>query len=207
MPTRISLLGMHHAACYLIILCAEHAPCQPSNPSKPPTTRLALQVIARLDGDDRRKIVGPGKQPSPRDAVAASLSAAFQAAADAAASLAGPMVSNFSSFTSAAAASLPVQVMATQLQGAARSGHSTALASMAMVRAPLSHCSALCLLASAQSAPDAQAAPMLRNQHRGWLCLELARSTCLLRSFQVLEPLLQTEPDSVALLLRASLIP
>ena len=96
------------------------------------------QVIAKLDSTDRRK-----KQPSPRDAVGTSLAAAFQAAADAASSLAAPVVNNFYSFTSAAVASLPVQVMATQLQGAALAGHSTAVASMAMVSCPAPYSSRL----------------------------------------------------------------
>lgn len=94
-----------------------------------------VQTIMRLDAQDKEKHperFQPSEQ-SPREIVGASLSAAFQAAADAAANMAGPMVSNWSNLTSAAAASLPVQVMTTQLQGAAAAGHSSALASMAMV--------------------------------------------------------------------------
>ena len=97
-----------------------------------------LQPIMRLDAQDRERHLErfQPQDQSPRDIVGASLSAAFQAAADAAANMAGPMVSNWSHLTSAAASSLPVQVMTTQLQGAAAAGHSSALASMAMVSLP-----------------------------------------------------------------------
>ncbi|KAK9814859.1 hypothetical protein WJX73_000354 [Symbiochloris irregularis] len=99
----------------------------------------AMEAIMRLDAQDkdRQPERFQPKDQSPREIVGASLSAAFQAAADAAANVAGPMVSNWSHLTSAAASSLPVQVMTTQLQGAAAAGHSSALASMAMVTAAL----------------------------------------------------------------------
>ena len=71
------------------------------------------------------------KQPSPKDAVGASLQAAFNAAAAAAASVAAP----FASWGNAAAHTLPVQAMTSQLQGAAAAGQTTAVATMATVSA------------------------------------------------------------------------
>ena len=93
------------------------------------------------------------KPQSPKDAVGASLQAAFNAAAAAAASVTAP----FASWGHAAAHTLPVQAMTSQLQGAAAAGQTTAVATMATVWA-VSCAVSLCSAVWASS-------PVLCTQH------------------------------------------